>query len=95
VRQILSLPDDVIKHLHTKDNMSRYITRLVRRDIKSESLEDQVKKIISTMVETGCITQASSGQTAQAFIMRVREHIDNQLMTLIRNRKRNYERMCF
>ncbi len=66
MRQILSLPDDVIKHLHTKDNMSRYITRLVRRDIKAESLEDQVKKIISEMVQSGCIKQASPGQAVPA-----------------------------
>ncbi len=66
MRQILNLPDDVIKHIHTQDNMSRYITRLVRKDMKMDSLEEKVKQIISQMVQSGCIAQPVDGHTAAA-----------------------------
>lgn len=63
MRQILNLPDDVIKYIHTQDNMSRYIARLVRKDMHKDNLEEKVKQIISQMVQSGCIAQAGEGHT--------------------------------
>jgi Trp operon repressor len=50
MRQMLSLPVDVITHMKSQGDMSKYITKLVRQD-KSESFEDRVKRIVNKMLQ--------------------------------------------
>ena len=55
MRQMLNLPVDVITHLKGHDNMSAYVTRLVRQD-KAESFEDKVKRIVEqALAKNGAI----------------------------------------
>lgn len=49
MKQMLSLPVDVVIHLQKQDNMSAYVTRLIRQD-KAESFEDRVRRIVSRML---------------------------------------------
>lgn len=57
MRQIIHIPDskeDVIKHLRSQPNMSRYVAMLIEKDLKNQPLtKDDVIKLIKQHVDLG------------------------------------------
>jgi hypothetical protein len=51
VRRTYNLPYDVIKHLDKQDNMSAYITRLVRSEMGGSNIEKIVKDIVKEIFD--------------------------------------------
>lgn len=51
MRRTYNLPYDVIKHLEKQDNMSAYLTRLIRAEMGCSKLEDTIKTIVEQMMD--------------------------------------------
>lgn len=66
MRQIINitnLDQDIIEHLKRQDNISRYVIRCIRNDMRQGStLEDQIKKILERLLQDKDISVKNTSQ---------------------------------
>jgi len=51
MRRNFNLPEDVVEYLQTKDNMSAYLTRLIRNDMGNNNLDNKIRKIVNEILK--------------------------------------------